>query len=73
MVLRPLRRARKRYLADIDTIPLLVVDDLETRKLPPTAAKDLLEIVMRRYERASTLQAARPIVRQGSRAWYRGR
>jgi DNA replication protein DnaC len=25
------------------------------RRLPPTAAEDLLEIVMRRYERASTL------------------
>jgi hypothetical protein len=25
------------------------------RKLPPTAAEDILEIVMRRYERASTL------------------
>jgi len=25
------------------------------RKLPATAAEDLLEIVMRRYERASTL------------------
>jgi DNA replication protein DnaC len=25
------------------------------RKLPPTAAEDLLEIIMRRYERASTL------------------
>ena len=28
---------------------------LEMRKLPPTAAEDLLEIAMRRYERASTL------------------
>jgi DNA replication protein DnaC len=25
------------------------------RKLPPSAAEDLLELVMRRYERASTL------------------
>jgi DNA replication protein DnaC len=25
------------------------------RKLPPSAAEDLLEIIMRRYERASTL------------------
>ena len=31
------------------------IDDLGMRKLPPTAAEDLLEIVMRRYERASTI------------------
>src|SRR5207247_3777991 len=42
-------------LAHLTTIPLLILDDLGMRKLPPTAAEDLLEIVMRRYERASTL------------------
>jgi len=36
-------------------VPLLIIDDLGMRKLPPTAAEELLEIVMRRYERASTL------------------
>ena len=46
---------RKLYLAQITTVPLLIVDDLAMRKLPHTAAEDLLEIVMRRYERASTL------------------
>ena len=35
--------------------PHLVIDDLGMRKLPATAAEDLLELVMRRYERASTL------------------
>src|SRR6266478_3883004 len=39
-------------LAHLTTIPLLILDDLGMRKLPPTAAEDLLEIVMRRYERA---------------------
>jgi DNA replication protein DnaC len=34
---------------------LLIIDDLAMRKLPQTAAEDLLEIIMRRYERASTL------------------
>jgi DNA replication protein DnaC len=44
------------------TIPLLIIDDLGMRKLPSTAAEDLLEIVMRRYERASTLLTSnRPI------------
>jgi DNA replication protein DnaC len=46
---------RKATLAHLTTIPLLILDDLGMRKLPPTAAEDLLEIVMRRYERASTL------------------
>jgi hypothetical protein len=34
---------------------LLVIDDLAMRKLPQTAAEDLLEIIMRRHEWASTL------------------
>ena len=41
---------------------LLIIDDLGMRKLPITAAEDLLEIVMRRYERASTLLTSnRPV------------
>ena len=46
---------RKPYLAQLTTVPLLIIDDLGMRKLPHTAAEDLLEIIMRRYERASTL------------------
>ena len=43
-------------------MPLLIIDDLGMRKLPPTAAEDLLEIIMRRYERASTLLTSnRPV------------
>jgi DNA replication protein DnaC len=41
---------RKDYLADLASVPLLIVDDLGMRKLPHTAAEDLLELVMRRYE-----------------------
>ena len=53
---------RKEYLAAITTVPLLIVDDLGMRKLPHTAAEDLLEIVMRRYERTSTLLTSnRPV------------
>jgi DNA replication protein DnaC len=38
------------------------IDDFGMRKLPQTAAEDLLEIVMRRYERASTLLTSnRPV------------
>jgi DNA replication protein DnaC len=46
---------RKDTMTDLATVPLLIIDDLGMRKLPPTAAEDLLELVMRRYERASTL------------------
>jgi len=46
---------RKELFTDFATVPLLIIDDLGMRKLPATAAEDLLELVMRRYERASTL------------------
>jgi DNA replication protein DnaC len=53
---------RKALLADLATVPLLIVDDLGMRKLPHTAAEDLLELIMRRYERASTiLTSNRPV------------
>lgn len=53
---------RKDYVAHVTTIPLLVIDDLGMRKLPSTAAEDLLEIIMRRYERTSTLLTSnRPV------------
>ena len=46
---------RKHYVAQITAVPLLLIDDLGMRRLPQTAAEDFLEIVMRRYEKASTL------------------
>ena len=46
---------RKQFMETLTTVPLLIIDDFGMRKLPLTAAEDLLEIVMRRYERASTL------------------
>jgi DNA replication protein DnaC len=53
---------RKDVIADLSTVPLLIIDDLGMRKLPHTAAEDLLEIIMRRYERASTLLTSnRPV------------
>lgn len=53
------RAAAITTLADV---PLLIIDDLGMRKLPAHAAEDLLEIVMRRYERASTIITSnRPI------------
>jgi DNA replication protein DnaC len=53
---------RKEFMDGLTTVPLLIVDDFGMRKLPMTAAEDLLEIVMRRYERASTLLTSnRPV------------
>ncbi len=54
--------SRKQYMESIASVALLIIDDFGMRKLPQTAAEDLLEIVMRRYERASTLLTSnRPV------------
>jgi DNA replication protein DnaC len=53
---------RKQFMEGLSTVPLLIIDDFGMRKLPLTAAEDLLEIVMRRYERARTvLTSNRPV------------
>ena len=53
---------RKECMENLATVPLLIIDDLGMRKLPPTAAEERLEIVMRRYERTSTLLTSnRPV------------
>ncbi len=58
-----LAETRKEYLAELARAHLLIIDDrLGMRKLPHTAAEDLLELIMRRYERASTmLTSNRPV------------
>jgi DNA replication protein DnaC len=54
--------SRRQYMENISSVALLIIDDFGMRKLPSTAAEDLLEIVMRRYERASTLLTSnRPV------------
>ncbi len=53
---------RKQHMELLATVPLLIIDDLGMRKLAPTAAEELLEIVMRRHERASTMVTSnRPV------------
>ena len=53
---------RRQFMEALTTVPLLIIDDFGMRKLPLTAAEDLLEIIMRRYERASTLLTSnRPV------------
>jgi len=54
--------SRKAYMDSVTAVALLIIDDFGMRKLPATAAEDLLEIIMRRYERASTLLTSnRPV------------
>lgn len=53
---------RREHMELLATVPLLIIDDLGMRKLPSSAAEELLEIVMRRYERASTVVTSnRPV------------
>lgn len=53
---------RAALIAKLTDVPLLIVDDLGMRKLPTSAAEDLLEVIMRRYERSSTIVTSnRPI------------
>jgi DNA replication protein DnaC len=54
--------SRKQLLESLAAVPLLIIDDFGMRKLPLNAAEELLEIIMRRYERASTLLTSnRPV------------
>ncbi len=53
---------RKQYMETVSGVALLIIDDFGMRKMPQSAAEDLLEIIMRRYERASTLLTSnRPV------------
>ena len=60
---------RKELMEQLTTVPLLIIDDLGMRKLPLTAAEELLEIILRRYERGSTLLTSnRPVEDWGQTA-----
>src|SRR5437899_6916929 len=58
---------RKQFMESVASVPLLILDDFGMRKLPLTAAEDLLEIIMRRYERASTLLTSNRPVEDGGK------
>ena len=45
----------RKYRAQIKSVDLLLIDDLFLRKLPPTAGDELADLLMSRYEKASTL------------------
>jgi len=54
--------SRREFMDSLVAWPLLIIDDLGMRKLALTAAEDLLEVIMRRYERASTIVTSnRPV------------
>ena len=46
---------RKELVAQLCKVDLLVLEDLGMKKLPPTAAEDLLEVFVRRYEKGSII------------------
>jgi DNA replication protein DnaC len=55
LVLATATGERTTAIAIFSEVPLLIIDDLGMRKLPTSAAEDLLEVIMRRYERTSTI------------------
>jgi DNA replication protein DnaC len=46
---------RKEFIAELCRVDLLVLEDLGMRRLPPSAAEDLLEVFVRRYEKGSII------------------
>lgn len=53
---------RKEYIDTLTDVSLLIIDDLGMKKLPGQAAEEFLEVIMRRYERSSTLLTSnRPV------------
>lgn len=54
--------SRKVLIDDLCKVDLLVLEDLGMKHLPPTAAEDLLEIVVRRYEKGAIIMTTnRPL------------
>jgi DNA replication protein DnaC len=58
---------RKQRMNELTTIPLLIIDDLGMRKLPATAAEDLLEVIMRRDFQPSRRRLGASTRRHGGR------
>ena len=46
---------RRSYIAEMTRIPLLIIEDLGLRRVPQSAAEELLEILHRRYQKTSTI------------------
>jgi DNA replication protein DnaC len=56
-------------MKSVATVPLLIIDGFGMRKLPHTAAEDLLEIIMRHYERFNTLLTSNRPVEDWENYW----
>lgn len=53
---------RRAYISKMTQVPLLIIEDLGLRRVPDSAAEDLLEILHRRYQKTSTiLSSNRPL------------
>lgn len=53
---------RRDYISEMTRIPLLIIEDLGLRRVPDSAAEDLLEILHRRYQKTSSiLSSNRPL------------
>jgi DNA replication protein DnaC len=53
---------RRDYITEMTRIPLLIIEDLGLRRVPASAAEDLLEILHRRHQKTSTiLSSNRPL------------
>ena len=46
---------RRSCIAEMTRIPLLIIEDLGLRRVPQSAAEELLEILHRRYQKTSTI------------------
>jgi hypothetical protein len=62
---------RKENMEFLVIVPLPIIDDLGMPKLPLTAAEELLEIIMRRYERAGTMLTSNRRSKTGASCWAR--
>ncbi len=53
---------RRTYIGEMTRVPLLIIEDLGLRRVPESAAEDLLEILHRRHQKTSTiLSSNRPL------------
>ena len=52
----------RKYRTQLKAADLLVIDDLFLRKLPPGAGDELADVLMRRYEKSSTLITSNRII-----------
>ena len=60
---------RRSYIAEMTRIPLLILEDLGLRRVPESAAEDLLEILHRRYQKTSTILSSNRPLEDWGRCW----